>query len=189
MASRAIDPNHHPELIGERVFLAPGCTLVGRVSVGDESSLWFGAVVRGDTEWVQIGKRSNVQDLAVLHADPGFPCRIGDDVTIGHAAVVHGATVRDGAMIGIGAVILNGAVVGERAIVGAGSLVPEGREIPPGHLAVGSPARVVRELSEEDFLRLANTAAHYVEAAAAFQAAAFQAAHAKPADRAAGQAG
>ena len=132
MSHRSIDPNHHPELIGQRVFLADNATVVGRVSVGEDSSIWYGAVVRADTEVVEIGQGSNVQDLAILHADPGFPCRIGDGVTIGHAAIVHGATVHDGVLIGMRAVVLNGAVVGAGAIVGAGAVVPEGREIPRG---------------------------------------------------------
>jgi carbonic anhydrase/acetyltransferase-like protein (isoleucine patch superfamily) len=127
-------------------------------------------VVRGDTESVEIGRGSNIQDLAVLHADPGFPCRIGDHVTVGHAAVVHGATVQEGALIGIRAVVLNGAVVGAGAIVGAGAVVPEGREIPAKHLAVGIPARVIRELTDEDLERLRETAQHYVEASRVYRA-------------------
>ncbi len=169
MSDRSIDASHHPELLGQRVFVAPNATVVGRVHIGDDSSIWFGAVVRGDTEVVEIGNGSNIQDLAVLHADPGFPCRIGDAVTIGHAAIVHGATVHEGALIGIRAVVLNGAVVGAGSIVGAGAVVAEGREIPPGHLAVGIPARVVRELTDEDRTRLAKTAAHYVEASAVYR--------------------
>ena len=171
MAPHPIDPNHHPELIGQRVFLADSATVVGRVSIGDDSSIWFGAVLRGDTEVVEIGQRSNIQDLAVLHADPGYPCRIGDGVTIGHAAIVHGAKVDDGAMIGMRAVVLNGATVGAGAIVGAGAVVPEGREIPPRHLAVGVPARVIRELSDEDLKRLERAADHYVQAAAVYRGA------------------
>ncbi len=169
MPPRPIDPKHHPELIGKRVFLAENATVLGRVRVGDDSSIWFGAVVRGDTEAVEIGQRSNIQDLAVLHADPGCPCRIGDGVTVGHAAIVHGATVHDGALIGMRAVVLNGAVVGAGAIVGAGAVVSEGREIPPRHLAVGVPARVIRELSDEDLQRLGQAAEHYVEASAVYR--------------------
>lgn len=169
MAERSIDPSPHPELIGDGVFVAPNATVLGRVRLGNDSSVWFGAVVRGDTEVVEIGDRSNIQDLSVLHADPGYPCRIGNGVTVGHAAIVHGATVHDGALIGIRAVVLNGAVIGSGAIVGAGSVVPEGREIPPGHLAVGVPARVIRELSDDDRRRIEETAAHYVQAAKAYR--------------------
>jgi carbonic anhydrase/acetyltransferase-like protein (isoleucine patch superfamily) len=169
MADRPIDPSPHPELVGDRVFVASSATVLGRVRLGNDSSVWFGAVIRGDTEWVEIGERSNIQDLSVLHADPGYPCLIGNGVTVGHAAVVHGATVRDGALIGIRAVVLNGAVIGSGAIVGAGSVVPEGREIPPGHLAVGVPARVIRELSDDDRRRIKETADHYVQAAKAYR--------------------
>ena len=133
------------------------------------SSIWFGAVVRGDTEQVSIGARSNVQDLSVLHADPGYPCRIGNDVTIGHAAVVHGATVGQGALIGIRAVILNGAVIGPGAIIGAGAVVTEGCEIPARHLAVGVPAKVIRELTDADVDRASRTSAHYVASAKVYR--------------------
>ena len=155
----------HPELIDETAMIAATAIIRGDVSVGSESSVSFGAVIRGDTEKVSIGCRSNVQDLCVLHADPGKPCQIGDDVTIGHAAVVHGATVGDGAMIGIRAVVLNGANIGDGAIVGAGAVVTEGQEIPSGSLAVGVPAKVIRQLAESDVHRLRHAAAHYVKAA------------------------
>lgn len=155
----------HPELIDESVFVADNATIRGDVSIGAESSVWFGAVLRGDTEKVHIGRRTNVQDLSVIHADPGKPCHIGDDVTIGHAAVVHGAQVGDGAMIGIRAVVLNGAEIGAGAIIGAGAVVTEGQQIPGGCLAVGIPAKVVRELSESDRQRTRRAAAHYVKAA------------------------
>ena len=169
MADRLIDPSPHPELVGDRVFVASNATVLGRVRLGNDSSVWFGAVVRGDTERVEIGERSNIQDLSVLHADPGYPCRIGRGVTVGHAGVVLGAMVHDGALIGIRAVVLNGAVIGSGALVGAGSVVPEGREIPPGHLAVGAPARVIRELSDDDRRRIEETADHYVQAAKAYR--------------------
>ncbi len=169
MADRQIDPEPHPELVGDGVFVASNATVLGRVRLGNNSSVWFGAVIRGDTERVEIGDRSNIQDLSVLHADPGFPCLIGSGVTVGHAAVVHGATVHDDSLIGIRAVVLNGAVIGSGAIVGAGSVVPEGREIPAGHLAVGVPARVIRELSDEDRRRIKETADHYVDAAKAYR--------------------
>ncbi len=156
---------HRAELIDETAFLADPSTVIGDVKIGRQSSVWYGAVIRGDCEAVSIGDRTNVQDLCVIHADPGLPCRIGDDVTIGHAAVVHGATVGDGALIGIRAVVLNGAVVGPGALVAAGAVVTEGTEIPAGHLAVGVPAKVVKELSPEQKERVAQSSLHYVTAA------------------------
>ena len=153
----------------ERFFIAGNATVRGSVTIGERSSIWFGAVVRGDTEVVEIGCRTNVQDLAVLHADPGYPCQLGDDVTVGHSAVVHGAIVESGALIGIRAVVLNGAKIGTGAIVGAGAVVTEGMEVPAGHLAVGVPAKVIRELTSEDSERLTRTAGHYVFAAQAYR--------------------
>jgi carbonic anhydrase/acetyltransferase-like protein (isoleucine patch superfamily) len=132
-------PRVHPS-----AFLAPGAYVVGAVEVGEGASVWFGAVVRGDLEKVVIGPGSNVQDGAVLHADPGFPCLLGPGVTVGHRAVVHGAVVEEGALIGMGAVVLNGARIGRGAVVGAGAVVPPGMEVPEGMLALGVPARVVR---------------------------------------------
>lgn len=169
MSDRPIDASFHAELIEEDVFIAANATVIGQVKIGSCSSVWFGTVIRGDTTEVEIGERTNVQDLSLLHADPGFPCRIGNDVTIGHAAVVHGATVEDGAMIGIRAVVLNGARIGAGAIVGAGAVVTEGAVVPPGHLAVGVPAKVIRELSAENIERARHAAAHYVQAAAAYK--------------------
>ncbi|WP_018111216.1 gamma carbonic anhydrase family protein [Thermus igniterrae] len=132
-------PRVHPS-----AFLAPGAYVVGAVEVGEGASVWFGAVVRGDLERVVIGPGSNVQDGAILHADPGFPCLLGPGVTVGHRAVVHGAVVEEGALIGMGAVVLNGARIGRGAVVGAGAVVPPGMEVPEGMLALGVPARVVR---------------------------------------------
>ncbi|MCS6869545.1 MAG: gamma carbonic anhydrase family protein [Thermus sp.] len=130
-------PRVHPT-----AFLAPGAYLVGEVEVGEGASIWFGAVVRGDLERVVVGPGTNVQDGAVLHADPGFPCLLGPGVTVGHRAVVHGAVVEEGALIGMGAVVLNGARIGKGAVVGAGAVVPPGMEVPEGMLALGVPARV-----------------------------------------------
>lgn len=169
MNQRPIDVDFHPELIHPDAFVAPGATVRGNVRLGAGASVWFGAVVRGDTEAIEIGERSNIQDLSVLHADPGFACRIGNDVTIGHAAVVHGAIVSDGAMIGIRAVVLNGATIGAGAIVGAGAVVTEGMNIPAGHLAVGIPAKVVRELTAENVERVRQAAEHYVRAAGEYR--------------------
>lgn len=149
--------------IGRRVFVAPGARVIGRCTLDDDVSVWFHAVLRGDLEPIEIGERTNVQDGAVLHTDPGFPCRIGRDVTIGHGAIVHGATVGDGALIGMGAIVLSGARIGPGALVAAGALVPEGREIPAGWLALGTPAKAVRELTAEEKERIARGTAHYVQ--------------------------
>ena len=156
---------YQPTLVAGDAFIAENATVLGDVRIGPMASVWFGAVVRGDTEFVQIGSATNVQDLSVLHADPGFPCRLGSAVTVGHAAVVHGATVHDGALIGIRAVVLNGATVGAGSIIGAGAVVTEGTEIPAGKLAVGVPAKVVRDVTPEDVAKLKRTAEHYVQAA------------------------
>nr|WP_229670670.1 gamma carbonic anhydrase family protein [Deinococcus aquiradiocola] len=123
-------------------FVAPSADLIGRVSVARNASVWFGAVLRGDTEAVTVGEGSNVQDGAVLHADPGFPCTLHAGVTVGHRAIVHGATCGAGSLVGMGAVMLNGSRLGTGAVLGAGALLPEGREVPDGMLAVGVPARV-----------------------------------------------
>lgn len=150
--------------LSEGVFVAPGARLIGRCRLGSDVSVWFNAVLRGDLEPIEIGARSNVQDGAVLHTDPGFPCRIAEDVTVGHGAIVHGASVGRGALIGMGAVVLTGAKVGERALVAAGALVPEGREIPPGWLAVGVPAKPLRRLTPEELERMERGVRHYVQA-------------------------
>ena len=167
--SDAIDPAKHPELIDATAYVAPTAVVRGVVRIAREASIWFGAVVRGDTAPIEIGQRTNVQDLAVLHADPDMPCRLGDDVTIGHAAVVHGATVESGVMIGIRAVVLNGAHIGRGSIIGAGAVVTEGTTIPPGSLAVGVPARVIRPVAERDQERIRHAAQHYVAAASRYR--------------------
>ncbi len=132
----------HTPFVHPAAFVAPGAYLVGWVEVGEGASVWFGAVLRGDLERVVVGPGSNVQDGAVLHADPGFPCVLEARVTVGHRAVVHGAWVGEGALIGMGAVVLNGARIGPGAVVGAGAVVPSGMEVPEGHLVLGVPARV-----------------------------------------------
>jgi|GEM_PF-181621 carbonic anhydrase/acetyltransferase-like protein (isoleucine patch superfamily) len=154
-----------PELVADTAWIAPTAIVRGDVYIGPESSIWFGTVIRGDSAPVRIGSGTNVQDLCCLHADPGFPCIVGDRVTIGHGAIVHGARIEDEALIGIGATVLNGAVIGCGSIVGAGALVPEGKTIPPGSLAVGVPAKVIRSLTPEDQQRLAHGAEHYIELA------------------------
>lgn len=157
-------------LIDPSAFVAPGSVVLGEVRIGAQASVWFGAVMRGDAERIEIGPRTNVQDQCVLHGDPGVPCLLGADVTIGHSAVVHGATVEDGALIGIGAIVLNGARIGRGAIVAAGSLVTEGAEIPAGMLAVGSPARVLKPVAESLALRVRENTLHYVQLAAQYKA-------------------
>ncbi len=148
--------------LGKDVFLAPGAHVIGRVTLGDRSSIWFNAVVRGDNDPIRIGAESNVQDGAMIHADPGVPTTIGDRVTIGHHAIVHGASVGDNSLIGMGATLLNRAVIGADSIVGANTLVTEGKVFPPGSLIVGSPARVVRALTEAEIAGLRLSAATYV---------------------------
>jgi len=165
-----LDIDHHPEFIDDTAFVAPNATIVGRVKVEAEASVWFGCVLRGDNDPIVVGPRSNVQDLSMIHTDEGVPCTVGAGVTVGHRVVLHGATIGDGALIGIGAIVLNGARVGEQAVVGAGAVVTEGQEIPPRHLALGVPAKVVRELTDEELTRLKHAADHYVERAKAFRA-------------------
>jgi len=149
-------------LQGEHHFVAHDATLVGSIVLENEVNIWFGVVIRADNDQVRIGEATNIQDGSVLHCDPGFPLTIGRNVTVGHKAMLHGCSVGDGALIGINSVILNGARIGAGALVGANSLVPEGREIPPGVLAVGTPAKVVRELRPEEKEGLLKIAQGYV---------------------------
>ncbi len=152
--------------IGADVFIHDTAVVIGRVRLGDRASVWPTAVIRGDVEQIVVGSDTNVQDGAVLHADPGMPCTVGDRVTIGHRATVHGCTVGDECLIGIGATVLNGARIGSQSIIGAHALVPEGMEIPPGVLVVGVPAKVRRELTDDERAGLAAQAARYVANAA-----------------------
>jgi carbonic anhydrase/acetyltransferase-like protein (isoleucine patch superfamily) len=144
-----IVPEIHPS-----VYIAQGAMIIGDVTIGEESSVWFNAVLRGDLDQIRIGARTNIQDGTIVHLDNGYPCIIGDDVTVGHGCIVHGCTVGDGAMLGMGAIVLTGAKIGERAIVGAGALVREGQEIPQETVAVGIPAKVRRDVSAEDLERI-----------------------------------
>jgi len=154
----------HLPLVHPTAFVAEEAVLIGRVRVRARASVWFGAVVRADLEAIEIGEGSNVQDGAVLHADPGYPVVLGRDVTVGHRAVVHGARVEDGALIGIGAVVLNGAVIGAGAVVGAGALVPRGMQVPAGKLVLGVPARIKGEAPRmENARRYQALAARYRE--------------------------
>ena len=152
---------HAPE-IDPSAFVADTATLVGRVRLAANASVWFGTTLRGDNEPITIGENSNVQEGTVMHTDPGYPLDIGKNVTIGHQAMLHGCTVGDGSLIGIQAVVLNGARIGKGCLVGAGALVTEGKQFPDHSLILGSPAKVVRTLTQEDLLRLEATAAGYV---------------------------
>ncbi|NIC05535.1 gamma carbonic anhydrase family protein [Billgrantia bachuensis] len=153
---------HRPQ-IGEEVYVAETADVIGQVTLGQQASVWYQAVLRGDTDHLEVGERSNIQDGAVLHADPGFPLKVGNDVTVGHQAMLHGCTVGDGSLIGIQAVILNGAVIGRNCLVAAGAVVKEGATFPDNSLIVGAPAKVIRELSAEAVEGLAKNAASYVE--------------------------
>jgi carbonic anhydrase/acetyltransferase-like protein (isoleucine patch superfamily) len=150
-------------------FIAPGAMVLGDVTIGEESSVWFNAVVRGDCERIVIGRQTNVQDGCVLHADPGLPCTLGDRVTLGHGAIVHGATVEDDVMIGMRAVVMNGAKIGRGSIVAVGAIVLEEMHVPPGSVVMGTPAVVKREVTERDTARIQHAAEHYVEAAKAYR--------------------
>lgn len=148
--------------LGPGAFVHEAAEVIGRVTLGARSSVWPRAVIRGDTEDIVVGEDANVQDGAVLHADPGFPCTLGDRVTVGHLACVHGCTVEEESLIGIGAVVLNGARIGAGSIVGAGAVVPEGLAIPEGSMVLGIPGRVVRALGDAEREGLRASAARYV---------------------------
>jgi carbonic anhydrase/acetyltransferase-like protein (isoleucine patch superfamily) len=148
--------------LGEGAYVAPGAHVIGRVTLGARASVWFGAVLRGDNDPITVGDDSNIQDGAMIHADPGVPAAIGRAVTVGHHAIVHGATVGDHSLIGMGATVLNRAVIGAESIVGANALVTEGKVFPPGSLIVGAPARLVRPLSDAEIAGLRLSAATYV---------------------------
>ena len=154
--------------VAPSAWVADSADVMGAVELGENASVWFGAVVRGDVAHINIGKNSNVQDGSVLHADSGVPLDIGADVTIGHQVMLHGCTIGDGSLIGIQAVILNKAKIGKGCIVGAGSLVTEGKEFPDFSMIMGSPAKVVRQLDEATVEKLRMSAQHYVTNAQRF---------------------
>ena len=147
--------------IDRDTFIADTAVIAGKVRIGKGSSVWFGAVLRGDYAAIEIGESTNIQDQCVLHVVKGKPVKVGNNVTIGHGAVLHGCEIEDGCIIGMGAVILDGAVIGKGSLIGAGSLVPEGKTVPPGSLALGSPAKVVREFSPEQADKLKGNAVGY----------------------------
>ena len=151
-----------PEL-PERYWIAESATVIGRVRLKSEASVWFGSVLRGDNEWIELGERSQIQDNATLHTDPGFPLVIGHDCVIGHNVVLHGCTIADNSLIGMGAIVLNGARIGKCCLVGAGALVTEGKTFPDYSLIVGAPARVHRTLDEKAAQMIAGAADIYVK--------------------------
>ncbi len=158
--SPSIDPS---------AWVADSAQVIGNVSLAQDVSIWFGAVLRGDTEHMRIGRGSNIQDGSVLHADIGKPLTVGEDVTVGHKVMLHGCTIGDGSLIGIGAVVLNGARIGRHCLVGAGALVTEGKSFPDGSMIIGSPAKAVKELTPEQIEGLRGSARGYVENARRFR--------------------
>ena len=159
-----------PQTHGDDFYVADSATVLGNVILEKDASVWFGAVVRGDTETITIGERSNVQDCSVLHADKGFPLVIGSDVTIGHKVMLHGCTIGAGSLIGINAVVLNGAVIGKGCLIGANALITEGMEVPDGSLVLGSPGKIKGELNDDQIQGLLLSAQHYVQNGKRFQA-------------------
>ena len=156
--------------VDSTAWIADSAQVMGHVTLGPDASVWFGCVLRGDTESMTIGEGSNIQDLTVMHADHGLPLTIGKHVTVGHKVMLHGCTIGDESLIGIGAIVLNGARIGKNCLVGAGSLVTEGKEFPDGSMIIGSPARVVRQLTPEQMEGLRRSAQHYIENARRFKA-------------------
>ena len=153
-----------PELPGSREFwIAPDASVIGRVRLQRNASVWFGAVLRGDNEWIEIGENSNVQDNSVIHTDIGQPTTVGANVTIGHSVILHSATVADFVLVGMGSTILSGAKIGSYCLIGANTLVPEGKDIPPRSLVLGQPARVIREVSETQMALIRMSAEVYVQ--------------------------
>ena len=152
-------------MIDPTAWLARGVIVLGDVTIGRDASVWYNSVVRGDTERIVIGDEVNIQDLSMIHADPGFPCLVGRRVTVGHRAILHGCVVEDDSLIGMGAVLLNGVRVGSGSVIGAGAVLPEGTQVPPGSLVVGVPGKVVRALDDAVRERLDRTWRHYVAAA------------------------
>lgn len=156
-------------LVGADHYLAYDATLVGSVTLRHAANIWFKVVIRAENDEITIGEGTNVQDASVLHVDPGYPLTLGRDVTIGHKVMLHGCTVGDGALIGINSVVMNGARIGAGSLIGANTLIPEGKEIPEGVLVVGSPGKIVRELTPEQKARLREIAHGYVERAALYR--------------------
>jgi len=162
--------NDATPLVDPSAWVAQSAQVIGRVELAADASVWFGCVVRGDVERIRIGAGTNVQDLCVLHADPGAPLTVGENVTVGHRVILHGCTIGDGSMIGMGATVLNHARIGKHCVVGANALVTEGKTFPDGSMILGAPARVARPLTAEEIQRLTYSAKHYSESARQFRA-------------------
>jgi carbonic anhydrase/acetyltransferase-like protein (isoleucine patch superfamily) len=158
------DRHDHPG-IDPSAFVARGAVVLGNVRLGRESSVWYNSVIRGDAERIEVGDGSNIQDLSMIHADPGFPCLLGARVTVGHRAILHGCTVEDDCLVGMGAILLNGVRVGRGSVIGAGAMVPEGLHIPPESVVLGVPGKVVRQVNEAMRGRIDHAWRHYVELA------------------------
>jgi carbonic anhydrase/acetyltransferase-like protein (isoleucine patch superfamily) len=165
--------DREPVIESRGSFIAHNATVIGDVRVGPEASVWFNCVLRADQDRIEIGRRSNVQDASVLHVDPGFPLTIGNNVTIGHKVMLHGCTLEDDVLIGIGSTILNGARIPSHCVVGANALVTENKTFPAGSLILGSPAKVVRELTDDEIRGIRRSADHYVENSRRFLEAGF----------------
>ncbi|MBO6519635.1 MAG: gamma carbonic anhydrase family protein [Rhodospirillales bacterium] len=154
---------HRVTTHGDDYWIAPNASVIGKVTLEKDASVWFGAVLRGDNDPIIVGEGTNIQENSVLHTDPGYTLKLGKGVTVGHMAMLHGCEVGDNSLIGIGAVVLNGAKIGKNCIIGAKALITEGTEIPDNSLVVGAPGRVIRELKEEQIADLTRIAVHYVE--------------------------
>ena len=150
------------ETPGENYWVAPSATLIGKVILKKDSSVWFNTVLRGDNEPIEVGEGSNVQDGCVLHTDPGFPIRLERNVTVGHMVMLHGCTVGAGSLLGIGSIILNGAKIGPDCLIGAGTLIPEGKEIPKNSVVMGTPGKVIRQVGERERNILESACQHYI---------------------------
>ena len=167
MSIYALD-NVSPQF-GADVWVAPNATVIGDIRLADEVSIWWNAVLRGDNDPIHIGRQTNIQDGSVLHTDAGLPMVIGERVTVGHLVMLHGCTIGDGSLIGIGSVVLNRAVIGKHSIIGANTLISEGKSFPDRVLIMGSPGKVIRELTDEEVAKLERSAAHYVKNAARYK--------------------
>jgi carbonic anhydrase/acetyltransferase-like protein (isoleucine patch superfamily) len=155
--------------VTDAAWIAPNATIIGDVRLAANSSIWWNCVLRGDNDPIIIGANSNIQDGSILHTDEGIPLTIGRDVTVGHMVMLHGCTIGDGSLIGMGSIVLNSAVIGRNCLIGAGALIPEGKVIPDNSLVVGSPGRVVHELTEKHIARMAHSAEHYVNNALSYR--------------------
>ena len=161
--------DRRPEFEGGGHFVADNATLIGTVRLKDEASVWFNCVLRGDNDWITLGERSNVQDGSVLHTDPGLELIVGRGVTVGHQAMLHGCSIGDDSLIGIGSTILNGARIGRNSVVGAHALVTENKEFPDGVMLLGAPAKIARDLTDDEIALIRISADHYVENAARYR--------------------